>query len=155
MGHYTDNQAALNAGVNDMAAEGQGVWVIAIYPGSVVRDVLRDARQGDRHALDVFECFKALADSICTGPADTPRLCFLCERAFAPPPGTEWPAVLTTMHADVAQPKTCLIHGICRHCAVRYRDVEGLLAPIQEAVKQHIGIDDARILPPSSASGHA
>jgi hypothetical protein len=142
----------LQAGMERIQAEGQGVWQLSIYGPEAVLALLHNSFVGDADATRTMTAIARLIAGI-HEVASTPKpmLCLLCDTKFG---RRSMPLAWVLLHARRDDPSQAVGNGICAACYKKYPSAEALSPPVIALYKAKM-ITDLRLLPPIGPPGHA
>jgi hypothetical protein len=150
--------AQLQQGTEDIRAEGQGVWQLAIWldpdPVALRARSLHGPYEGRMDARRALQALEGVARFIAEAPVDEPVLCGICDNGLHTPDDI---AAVTLLHAyrpeGSGAPTQAMVGGVCRTCRGTLSAME-LGKAVTEAHRQRL-IRDLRVLPPLSPSSRA
>jgi hypothetical protein len=141
---------ALQDRLEDIHAEGQGVWQISIYGLDAVVEVMAAALAGSKTATGIALALEHLSQGVIrSGRTAEPVMCLLCDSAFKQ---ERMPAAWILVHARRDDPTHAAGHGVCSNCLHRYPDMNALGIAITDYYRAN-AISDLRLLPPISEPG--
>jgi hypothetical protein len=143
---------ALRKGMEEIRAEGQGVWQLGIYSMEGAFEIAAAALEGNDDAGRILLTLERLLLSVQEAATTTdPALCLLCDNVFR---DGRLPAAWVLLQAHRADPTHAVGNGICMDCWSKYPSVKEL-APVVTDVYRHRVMPDLRVLPSISEPGRA
>ena len=146
-------RAALERGMGEMHAEGQGVWQMHLFNLEGVMELAVKTAGGDASAGRVLTVLDDTVKNIhAVSDTDLPMLCMTCENALT---RDAMPEVWVVVHASRDDPKICVANGVCSQCCERHEfDMVKIGESVTNQYRQAM-IPDLRVLSPFSKPGHA
>lgn len=141
---------ALTRHVEQMHADGQGVWQLTVYNLAGAAEQTAKAVAGDPYARAVVRALDSLIRN--TRTANPPMLCLTCDNTLSE---NFAPMALVLMHAKRDDPHGTVANGICPDCCARHRFDMDRIGHAASAAYGKMLISDLRILPPINHPGHA
>ena len=141
----------LEHGIQEIYAEGQGCWRLAIVTRSSSVALIDAAKAGDAHAIVVLRAVEQFIERIYArrSPARAP-LCLLCDNPLSrdAPPGAV--GIMSAYRDDA---RTALGQGFCAACVAARTEAQ-LGQDVVAKLRAEM-MPDLRVIPTPSQPGHA
>ena len=137
----------MQAAIDAMCAEGQGIWTFGLYHQSGFTALDAAARAGDLGAAGLLTSFRTYFSNIEARRIDDPAGCLTCGQTFDGDIGSPLPAALATLGPE-APDSQCRFSGVCATCCRRLDLKAAIVAAFRSS------LPDLRIID-IGQSGHA
>lgn len=138
----------LQKGLQEIHAEGQGVWQMTCYTKENAAVMAILAMDGDPYASALLRVLESMVQYIWA--ASPPALCLTCDNILT---RAAMPAAFLVVHARRDDPRSSVCNGICDECFDRYPG-DALMLAATNVYREKV-ISGLRVLPPLSAPGSA